>query len=190
MSDTIPTPQAPPTDFPAPAPPPPPPVAFGPSAARPVPGPGAKSPGAAGALGMLPGLGHLYLGLYQRAAIFFGVFALMVSLAEHSAGPFPGILFPFLFAFSIIDAVRQAKAINATGAPEPGIVGGEAPAKVSGSLTVGILLVLIGGFLLLNRFVTIDLSFLNDWWPALLVLFGGWQIFAYWKAKQDAPRGD
>lgn len=133
----------------------------------------------------MPGLGHLYLGLYQRAAIFFGVFVLLATLAERSHGPFPGLFFPFLFAFSIIDAVRQAKAINATGAPEPGLLGGEKPVKVSGSLTAGILLILIGGFLLLNRFVTIDLSFLNDWWPALLVVFGAWQVFTYWKGKQD-----
>jgi hypothetical protein len=135
---------------------------------------------------MMPGLGHLYLGLYQRAAIFFGVFVLLATLAERSHGPFPGLFFPFLFAFSIIDAVRQAKAINATGAPEPGLLGGEKPVKVSGSLTAGILLILIGGFLLLNRFVTIDLSFLNDWWPVLLVAFGAWQVFRHYQGKRPA----
>lgn len=187
MSDTNQTPQAPPAATPAPAPPPPP-VAFGPAPVQPPYPRWAKSPGAAGALGIMPGLGHLYLGLYQRAAIFFGVFVLLATLAERSHGPFPGLFFPFLFAFSIIDAVRQAKAINATGAPEPGLLGGEKPVKVSGSLTAGILLILVGGFLLLNRFVTIDLSFLNDWWPALLVVFGAWQVFTYWKGKQDETK--
>lgn len=188
MTDTNSTPQAPPAATSASAPPPPPPVAFGPASARPAYPGWAKSPGAAGAFGIMPGLGHLYLGLYQRAAIFFGVFVLLVTLAERSHGPFPGLFFPFLIAFSIIDAVRQAKAINATGAPEPGLLGGEKPVKVSGSLTAGILLILVGGFLLLNRFVTIDLSFLNDWWPALLVVFGAWQVFTYWKGKQDATK--
>ena len=89
--------------------------------------------------------------------------------------------------FSIIDAAQQAKAINATGAPMSGLLGEEKPVRVSGSLTAGILLVLIGAFLLLNNLVTIDLSFLNDWWPALLVLFGGWQIFAYWKIEAGRP---
>ena len=59
---------------------------------------------------------------------------------------------------------------------------------MNGSLTAGILLVLVGGFLLLANFVTIDLSFLVDWWPALLVLFGAWQIFSYWKGRQDQSR--
>jgi hypothetical protein len=184
MSDTNQSPQAPPPAFAPPAPPPPP-AAYGPAVGPALP-PGAKSPGAAGALGLMPGLGHLYLGLYQRAAIFFGVFVLLITLAERSHGPFPGLFFPFLFAFSVIDAVRQAKAINATGAPEPGLLAAEKPVRMNGSLTAGILLILIGGFLLLNRFVTIDLSFLNDWWPALLVLFGAWQVFSYWKGKQDA----
>jgi hypothetical protein len=192
MSDTTPTPQAPPTAYPAAAPPPPPPVAFGPAPVRAALPPGAKNPGAAGVLGIIPGLGHLYLGLNQRGAILFGIWVLLISLASHSHmnGPFPGILIPFWMVYSIIDAVQQTRAINATGAPMPGILGEEKPVKVSGSLTAGILLVLIGAFLLLNNLVTIDLSFLNDWWPALLVLFGAWQIFSYWKGKQDSARTD
>jgi hypothetical protein len=188
MSDTNPTPQIP--MAPAAAPPPPPPVAFGPAPAPPALPPSAKNAGAAGILGIIPGLGHLYLGLMQRGAVLFGVWVLLITLASHSHGngPFPGILIPFWMVFSIIDAVQQARAINATGAPMPGILGEDKPVRVSGSLTAGILLVLIGGFLLLANFVTIDLSFLVDWWPALLVLFGLWQIFAYWKSKQDDAR--
>jgi len=181
-------PQTPGTSYPAPAPPPPP-VAYGP-AAPPVSLPSAplpKNPGAAGALGIIPGMGHLYLGLYQRAAILFGIWVLFISLAGHSRGPFPGIAIPFWMVFSIIDASRQAKAINATGRPEANVLGSDEPVRVSGSLTAGVLLILIGGFLLLDRFVTIDLSFLNDWWPVLLVAFGAWQVFRHFKSRPDAP---
>lgn len=177
--------------YPAPPPPPAPPVAFGPAPAPVVPSvQGLKNPGAAGVLGIIPGLGHLYLGLYQRGAILFGVWVLLISLASHMRhqGPFPGILIPFWMVFSIIDAVQQTRAINATGAPLPGLLGEDKPVKVSGSLTVGIVFLLIGAFLLVNNFVNIDLSFLADWWPALLVLFGAWQIFNYWKTKQDAGK--
>lgn len=170
----------------APAPPPPP-IAFGPAGALPAASPPLpKNPGAAGALGIIPGLGHLYLGLYQRAAILFGIWVLFISLAGHSRGPFPGIAIPFWMAFSIIDASRQAKAINATGRPESNILGSDEPVRVSGSLTAGILLILIGGFLLLDRLVTIDLSFLNDWWPALLVAFGLWQVYRHYQGKRPA----
>jgi hypothetical protein len=61
---------------------------------------------------------------------------------------------------------------------------------VSGSLTAGVLLILIGGFLLLDRLVTIDLSFLNDWWPLLLVAFGGWQVFRHYQGKRPASGED
>ena len=185
MNDASMNPQSPTPPSPAPAPPPPP-IAFGSSgplsAAPPLP----KNPGAAGALGIIPGLGHLYLGLYQRAAILFGIWVLFISLAGHSHGPFPGIAIPFWMAFSIIDASRQAKAINATGRPEANILGSDEPVRVSGSLTAGVLLILVGGFLLLDRLVTIDLSFLNDWWPLLLVAFGGWQVFRHFKSRPQA----
>jgi hypothetical protein len=190
MSDTSPnTPStSTPATYPAPAPPPPPPpVAYAPTPVAWTPlAPGAKNPGAAGALGIIPGIGHLYLGLYQRAAILFGVWVVLISLADHSRGPFPGIAIPFWMAFSIIDAVRQAKAINATGKPEANILGSDEPVKVSGSLTAGVLLILIGGFLLLNRLVTIDLSFLDDWWPAFLVAFGIWQVYRHYQSRKAA----
>jgi hypothetical protein len=188
MNDTSTNPQPPSTSSlsPAPAPaPPPPPIAFGPAGALPS-APMPKNPGAAGALGIIPGMGHLYLGLYQRAAILFGIWVLFISLAGHSHGPFPGIAIPFWMVFSIIDATRQAKAINATGRPESNILGSDEPVRVSGSLTAGVLLILIGGFLLLDRFVTIDLSFLNDWWPVLLVAFGAWQVFRHYQGKRPA----
>jgi hypothetical protein len=189
MTDASPNPQpqnAPPL---APAPPPPP-IAFTPAGVLPIaPPPPLKNPGAAGALGIIPGMGHLYLGLYQRAAILFGVWVLFISLAGHSHGPFPGIVIPFWMVFSIIDAARQARAINATGRPESNILGSDEPVRVSGSLTAGVLLILIGGFLLLDRLVTIDLSFLNDWWPALLVAFGLWQVFRHYQAKSAAAGG-
>jgi len=186
MNDTNTNPQPPSTPSLSPAPaPPPPPIAFGPAGALPS-APLPKNPGAAGALGIIPGMGHLYLGLYQRAAILFGIWVLFISLAGHSHGPFPGIAIPFWMVFSIIDATRQAKAINATGRPESNILGSDEPVRVSGSLTAGILLILIGGFLLLDRFVTIDLSFLNDWWPVLLVAFGAWQVFRHYQGKRPA----
>jgi len=186
MNDTSTNPQPPNTPSLSPAPaPPPPPIAFGPAGALPS-APMPKNPGAAGALGIIPGMGHLYLGLYQRAAILFGIWVLFISLAGHSHGPFPGIAIPFWMVFSIIDATRQAKAINATGRPESNILGSDEPVRVSGSLTAGVLLILIGGFLLLDRFVTIDLSFLNDWWPVLLVAFGAWQVFRHYQGKRPA----
>lgn len=166
------------------APPPPPPYAPQ-AAASPTP---FKKPVVAGLLSALPGVGHLYLGLYQRAAIFFTIFALLITFTErtgHRHNPF-GIFIAFWFFFVLIDAVRQAHAINATGAPSSNLVTGEKPLKIQGSLAFGVFLILVGAFFLIDRLVTIDLTWLFDWWPAAVILFGVWQVFTYYKAKQAA----
>ena len=164
-----------------------PPVAYVPVApvapARPAPPPG-KNPATAGLLSAFPGLGHVYLGLYKRGIVFFAILVMLIAISDRPhAGPF-GMLIPFWWVFVLIDAVRQARAINATGMPEPGFFGEEKPFKADGGLTFGIFLILIGLFFLADRIFTIDLSFLLDWWPALLVAFGGWQVFAYFQDKK------
>jgi hypothetical protein len=181
MNENTASPPPPPTANPAP------PVAYAPAApamaARPTAPPG-KNPAAAGLLSFFPGLGHVYLGLYKRGIVFFAILVLLIAIADRPhTGPF-GMLIPFWWIFVLIDAVRQARAINATGMPEPGFFGEEKPFKADGGLTFGIFLILIGLFFLLDRIVDIDLGFLLDWWPALLVAFGGWQVFAYFQEKK------
>jgi hypothetical protein len=170
---------------PPPPPVPAPPPAFAPLPAAPAPPLLIKSPAVAGLLSALPGLGHVYLGLYQRAITFFAIWAVLISVVEHAPVP-AGLMIPFWWFFVLIDAVRQAKAINMTGAPESNLLVGEKPMNVSGGLALGIFLVLVGVFFLVERYVSIDLSFLYDFWPVLLIAFGAWQIFLYWKAKKDA----
>lgn len=166
------------------APPAAPPVAYAPPAPPRPSAPPGKNPAAAGLLSFFPGLGHVYLGLYKRGIVFFAILVLLIAIADRGdTGPF-GMLIPFWWIFVLIDAVRQARAINATGMPEPGFFGEEKPFKADGGLTFGIFLILIGLFFLADRIFTIDLSFLLDWWPALLVAFGGWQVFAYFQEKK------
>lgn len=181
MNENTAFPPPPPTANPAP------PVAYVPAApampARAAAPPG-KNPAAAGLLSFFPGLGHVYLGLYKRGIVFFAILVLLIAIADRPhTGPF-GMLIPFWWIFVLIDAVRQARAINATGMPEPGFFGEEKPWKADGGLTFGIFLILIGLFFLLDRIVDIDLGFLLDWWPALLVAFGGWQVVAYFQEKK------
>ncbi len=174
--------------------PPPPPIATAAPPVAYVPAPPAvpvhpatppgKSPAAAGLLSLFSGLGHVYLGLYKRGIVFFAIFVMLIAIADRpNTGPL-GMLIPFWVIFVLIDAVRQARAINATGMPEPGFFGEEKPFKADGGLTFGIFLILIGLFFLADRIFTIDLSFLLDWWPALLVAFGAWQVFAYFQEKK------
>jgi hypothetical protein len=190
LHDPAPNPPSAPATNPPPPPAPVPPPAYAayapaPYAPAPAPPPMIKSPAVAGLLSFLPGLGHVYLGLYQRAVIFFAVWAILITVVGHAPMP-AGLMIPFWWFFVLIDAVRQAKAINSTGAPESNLLVGEKPLNVSGGLAFGIFLVLIGIFFLIDRFVRIDLSFLYDFWPVFLIAFGAWQIWLYVKAKKDA----
>jgi len=155
-----------------------------PTAAPPPPAPMApvpviverKSPGLAGFLSVFPGLGHVYLGLYQRAFAIGGAFILGISMTSHgNAGEFFGPLIAFVWFFAIIDAVRQAKAINRGQLAESGFAG-EPQLKAaagSGGLTWGVILVGLGTLWLIDRYFVIDWSFMEDWGgPAAFILLG------------------
>ena len=175
----------------APAPPVAPPVPQ-PVAAAPTAGPVRRSPGLAVVLSCFPGLGHLYLGLYQRALAIFASFVFAIWLSEHST---LGILIAGVVLFGFVDAYRQAQALNLGLLPEPlsGIAAKPA-GRSGGKLGFGIFLLLGGLVLLYDRFYPIDFTFLEDWWPLVLVLFGVYLVVAHFlqrqrQAKREAELG-
>jgi hypothetical protein len=184
MSSDFPNPPVAPTP---PAPPPPPPVA--PVAPAPAMAE-TKSPALAGLLSMFPGLGHLYLGLYPRAFAFAGAFIISITFSSHGrAETFFGPMIAFVWFFAIIDAVRQAKAINR------GFVatGGYAPAaqlrKAQGtaSLTWGVIMVGLGAIWLLDRYDILDrvLDAVPDWGgPVAFMLLGVVLIVTHVKRRR------
>ena len=138
-----------------------------------------RSPGLALLLSCFPGLGHLYLGLYQRALAVFLAFALTIWLSEHAGSL--GILIPAVVLFGFVDSYRQAQAMNYGMAPEPTVAtAGSVMAPKRGSLGFGLFLLAIGVVLLYNQFYPIDFSFLQDWWPLLLVLAGVYLVGAHY----------
>src|SRR5262245_39798943 len=61
-----------------------------------------KSPGLAGFLSVFPGIGHVYLGLYQRAFAIGGAFVLGIALTSNGGpGEFLGPLIAFIWFFGI-----------------------------------------------------------------------------------------
>ena len=170
--------------------PPPPPPAPAPVYAPPPMYVDKKSPGLAGFRSMFPGLGHLYLGLYQRAFAFAGGFILAIAFAEHR-GDFFGPLIAFIWFFAIIDAVRQAKAINRGAAIEGGFAGpaqlGKARAGTA-SLTWGVILVGLGGLWLLDRYDLLGriVDAMPDWGgPAAIIVLGLVLIVAHVRKKRQ-----
>lgn len=178
----VPPPASPPPPYAAPAGPypPPMPVAYGPDQ---------KSPALAGFLSMFPGLGHLYLGLYQRG-IFFGLaFVFCITAAAHR-GEFFGPLIAFVWFFAIIDAVRQAHAMNRGVVVESGFAASTPALRrrsdSAASLTWGVILVGLGSLWLIDRYVDIDWSFLDRWGaPAAFILLGLILIVTHVRRKRQ-----
>ena len=144
-----------------------------------------RSPGLALILSCFPGLGHLYLGLYQRALGIFAVFAITIWLSEHAGSL--GILIAAVVLFGFVDAYRQAQALNLGLTPESEIaVGAKSKAARRGNLGFGVFLLIIGAILLYNQFYPIDFTFLQDWWPLLLVIAGVYLVAAHFvdRSKQ------
>jgi hypothetical protein len=134
-----------------------------------------KSPALAGFLSFFPGLGHLYLGLYPRAFALGGAFILCISMTSHH-GEFFGPLIAFVWFFGIIDAVRQANAMNRGELAEAAFAGDQQlrrAAAGTGALTWGVILVGLGALLLIDRYFDIDWSFMSEWGgPAAFILLG------------------
>ncbi len=143
-----------------------------------------KSPVLAAFLSFFPGLGQLYLGLYERglavaAAFFFGIFlANRVDAA--------GFLVAFVWFFGVIDAYRQAQVMNMGGidpTPKPARAGQR-------SLGLGIFLTVVGGILLINNFYPLDFEWIEDWWPAFVVAIGLYFVIAALKERQEKERAE
>ncbi len=172
----------------APGAPPPPPPPMAPPAVAPLIVE-RKSPGLAGFLSMFPGLGHLYLGLYQRAFAFGGAFIFSISMASHR-GEFFGPLIAFIWFFAIIDAVRQAKAINRGYAIESGFASAPALRKAgegTGALTWGVILVGMGTLWLADRYLDLERFWdvVGDWGgPAAIILLGLILIVSHVRKKR------
>jgi hypothetical protein len=148
-----------------------------------------KSPGLAGFLSMFPGLGHLYLGLYQRAFAFAGAFCILIFFNSHGRiAVLSGPATAFLWFFAIIDAVRQAKAINRGFVSESGFATEAQIRKGSegtGSLTWGVILVGLGTLWIIDRYVEIDWSFMEEWGgPAALILLGLVLVISHVRRKR------
>lgn len=150
---------------------------------------GHKSPGLAVLFSLLPGLGHIYLGLYQRGVAFFAAFLAAIWLSDHA--DLSGAIVIFAFFFTLFDAHRMATLL-ATGslpAHPPG-----APVMAAnfarGNLTLGAVLLVAGALLLYSNFYPLDLSFLADWWPLGLILFGLWLVVRDLRSKADHGTAD
>jgi hypothetical protein len=150
-----------------------------------------KSPFLAGLLSVMPGLGQIYTGYYQRgfvhALVVASLFALLAEGDDTPLTPLGVIFLTFFWLYNIIDASRRASLYNQALA---GVADIELPEDFKvpgfrGSILGGLVIAAAGVVLLLYTRFGVPLDWLEQWWPAALILFGGYLV---WKAWQDRPR--
>jgi len=152
-----------------------------------------KSPVLAGILSVIfPGAGALYNGNYLKGIIMMIIFAGLVSIQGRGGQPFVGLLLAGFYIFQIIDATNEAKSTRIP--PETASASAFSPAKTggddeilaaSGSISWGIILILLGGLFLLANFDIISYESFIDYWPLILVGLGLKLVIDHFSTKKS-----
>lgn len=136
-----------------------------------------KSSFTASVLSMMPGLGQVYVGYYQRGflnAIVVSTLIWILSLDIELIAPLVGLFLAFFWLYNIVDAGRRAMLYNEALAGRTGIELPEdfkTPA-LKGSIPGGLAAIAIGGVVLSHTLFDMPLDWISDWWPVALILFG------------------
>jgi TM2 domain-containing membrane protein YozV len=144
--------------------------------------PGRKSPALAVFLSLImPGLGQVYAGFYEQGFTHALIVASLIAVLDYGIGagePLLGFFLAFYWLFNVVDAHRKAVFHNqaAAGLRLPG-EGGISSGR--GSLVGGAAMIVIGAVLLAHTRFGYSLKWIEDWWPAALVLMGG---YLAWRA--------
>jgi hypothetical protein len=149
-----------------------------------------KSPLFASTLSAMPGLGQVYVGYYQRGFIHAIVVSSLIAMLGTELGPLTplvSLFLAFFWLYNIVDAGRRAMLFNEALAGRTGI---ELPQDFAtpglrGSIPGGIALAAVGGVLLAHTRFGMPLDWINDWWPAALVLFG---VYLVARSIMDRPK--
>jgi hypothetical protein len=170
-----------------PAPPPPaaPAATYAP---RPYGDPLAKSPGLALFLSILvPGLGHIYVGTYERALMIIGGIGVSIWAIVQSEGQLWPLAFAITFGyfFSIFDAYREAQIANLDGRELP-----RPQRQGEGRLLFGIFLTVVAGLVLADNLGFFDIRWFYEWWPVLILLIGLYFIGSWIWEKMNAAGGN
>ncbi len=158
--------------------------------------PRAKSPTIAALLSMMPGLGQVYVGYYQRGFVHILVVASLITL-QSSGILWPleamiGLFMAFFWLYNMIDAARRATLYNEALAGRSGI---ELPEDfnfkgIKGSTLGGSILVIVGFILLLDTLFGISLDWLEAWWPVAPILIGAYLLYRAIQDRKESEPAD
>lgn len=149
-----------------------------------------KTPGLAGVLAFIPGVGAIYNGQYTKAIAFIAVFAgLIVSMDRASGGEetFLGLLMAAYIFYMIVDSIRSAKLINERAAgqpPQPTTV--ELPGGAEKeSLTGGIVILIVGVLFQLRNFGLFSFGTIWRLWPLIIIVVGIIMLRNYFASQKE-----
>ncbi len=153
-----------------------------------------KSPLLASFLSLMPGLGQVYIGYYQRgfvhAFVVASVIALLAADVLDDLIPVFAVFLAFFWLYNVVDAGRRAAFYNQAVAEgetfKPVELPGDAiAAGPHGSLIGGTVLVVVGFALLLHTRFDVSLEWVEDWWPVAPMVLGGYLIFMALQERRD-----
>ena len=140
-----------------------------------------KSPRLAAVLSVVPGLGQIYIGYYQRGFMFAATMLLLglaAATTPGDIGPVFGFSMFFVWLFNLVDSGRMAALYNHAMAGSDRVEFPEdfAMPGIGGSVAGGVLLVVFGLIALSNTALGFRLDWLEAWWPAFPILMGGYLV--------------
>ena len=147
-----------------------------------------SNPGAAFALGLIPGVGAIYNGEFVKAAVHILIFGTLVSLADATDAALFGLASAAFYFYMPFEAYYTAKKrlLGAQG------IMLETPidrlqqqfgSMKDRELWGGIALVVIGGLYLLGNLDFFDMHRIARLWPAGLVFLGVWLLNRHQKGR-------
>lgn len=157
-----------------------------------------KSPALAVILAVIaPGTGAMYNRQILKGLIYMIIIAGLISTLTVNPPIFvillSSLLLFGLYIYQIFEAAQTANAINRkalAGEEEEAVEVEEFPEAVkAGSIFWGIILILLGAFLLLANFEVISYSTAWQFWPVVVIIIGIKLIADFVSKKQEENRG-
>jgi len=145
---------------------------------------GSANPGAALALGFIPGLGAVYNGEYLKALIHVIIFGGLIAAQTHHGMPdgyhvFLAIALGAFYFYMPVEAYRTAKAREMGEPAPPDLIEGENKKPIGAIILIG-----LGAFFLLENFGLLDMDWLDKAWPVAIIGLGAWLLAD--RMKKDA----
>lgn len=152
-----------------------------------VPDPRYKSPFLAAFLSLIPGLGQVYVGYYNRGfvnpVVVGGILSILIVAGDSPSPPFffplAVIFLIFFWLYNIIDAWRRATMYNLAleGVESISLPDDMSAPSLGGSTFGGVVLALAGLVILLHTRFGLPVEVLEQWWPVAPIAFGGYLIY-------------